>query len=68
MFRDLSICTRANRVNKAEEIIDIFVMFEVLVPQALDFASLAQDFCLYDPVEDFVVLEITVQYMENIVS
>jgi hypothetical protein len=55
-------------VNKAEEIIDIFVMFEVLVPQALDFASLAQDFCLYDPVEDFVVLEITVQYMENIVS
>jgi hypothetical protein len=30
--------------------------------------SLAQDFCLYDPVEDFVVLQIAVQYTENIVS
>lgn len=68
MFRDLSICTRASRVNKAEEIVDIFVMFEVLVPRALNLPSLAQDFCLYDPVEDFVVLQIAVQYTENIVS
>jgi hypothetical protein len=53
-------------VDKTKESVDIFVVLEILLPTALDFASLAQNFRLNYAVEDFVCLEITIQYMLNV--
>lgn len=53
-------------MDKTKESVDIFVVLEILLPTALDFASLAQNFRLNYAVEDFVCLEITIQYMLNV--
>jgi hypothetical protein len=65
---DFSVCARTDGVDEPKDCIEVLVVLEVLLYEALDLAVFGKDFRFNNAIEDRVVFEVPIEYMQDITA